>query len=269
MELQDRLIEYVKTIGLEDADLEVLKDETADFTPLKDKIFNNYKEALKGDTEFTSQFTKDFDNRLIGNLNKNKKLIRKQFGLDIKEDDLSKMSMEDLLKKAHEVADNTKNADLQEIRNKQIEAHETNERLKEEHRLALEAEQKKTTDFVKSYEVKHKLQNLILKETPIKVDNIDVAIAAYEGGYLTIKGWKLDIDQKGNPILLDAKSGALALVNNAPVKVSDTIKDFFAFFAGKGNGKGSLDNLEKPDPETPVHPSLKLTERIGKGLNAV
>lgn len=266
--MEEILLQFVKSVGIEDADIEAIKSlkPEDDLTPYKEKIFNNFKETLKADQEFTSQFTKDFDNRLIGNQNKIKKQIRKQFGFDIKEDDLAKMPIEDLLKKAHEATDQTKDANLQELRTKQLEALEENERLKEIHKKELEDEKGKTTQFIKGYETKHKLQNLILGETPIIPKNIDTAMGAYDG-YLNIKGWKLDVDAKGNLILLDTKTGGLVLENNAPVKVSETIKELFASFIPNGNGRGNVDNFKRQNEDQPEHPSLKNLQFMGKGMN--
>jgi len=115
---QEQVKTFFTNLGLEETDFtKISTEEITDFEPFVSKIKGGIVESLKADTTFLDEITKPFKDAPIGKENQLKKVIRKQFGLSMSEDDLKKMPFDDLVLKAKEViagTSNTNNTELQQ-----------------------------------------------------------------------------------------------------------------------------------------------------------
>ena len=95
----EQIKSFLTNVGVTDEDFIALSTNTIeDFDPYLNKIKAGVKDVLINDTAFIEELSKPFKDAPIGKEKQLKKEARKFFNLTIKEDELSKLSLSDILK---------------------------------------------------------------------------------------------------------------------------------------------------------------------------
>jgi len=256
---------FLKNIGFDDSDFEKLaKEEIEDFTPFVEKAKHSIKHTLETDTDFIESITKPFRDAPIGKEKQLKKEARKFFNLAIKEDELTKMPLSDILAMGTENLRNAANNDdeVNKFKSAYTELLEEHEKFKNEvlPKSIEEVENKWKTKLNKK-ETHEALMNEIAKETPVPKENIGVWATTFNG-YLQQMGLTIERDTKGTLRLKDSDGMPAKKQDGGLMQVKDALKDFtirmsvnvkpvgtaaagVAGIAGASKTRGLLDKLGK------------------------
>jgi len=95
----EQIKSFLTNVGVTDEDFIALSTNTIeDFDPYLNKIKAGVKDVLVNDTAFIEELSKPFKDAPIGKEKQLKKEARKFFNLTMKEDELAKLSLSDILK---------------------------------------------------------------------------------------------------------------------------------------------------------------------------
>ena len=101
MEKIEQVQALLKQIGFDDDDIKRIgMEDVEDYTPFLDKAKSSFKSLLTADTSFVDEIVKPYKDAPIGKEKQLKKQIRSYFNLQIKEDDLAKMTIPEILETA-------------------------------------------------------------------------------------------------------------------------------------------------------------------------
>ena len=114
----EQIQSFLKSVGLEDSDFEQLsKGDVEDLTPFVDKAKSGIREVLLSDSTFLEEISKPYKDAPIGKEKQLKKKKRKFFNLQIKEDDLAKMPLSEILKQGTEHLQSSSSVDIEKLKN--------------------------------------------------------------------------------------------------------------------------------------------------------
>lgn len=261
----ENLQNFFKSVGLEDSDFEKLsKEDIEDFTPFVDKAKEGIKAVLMSDTEFIDNISKPFKDLPIGKEKQLKKEARKFFNLTIKEDDLTKMPLADILQMGTANLKSTDNEEIEKYKNAYSELLEENEKLKNEVLPnSIKEIESKWESKVRSKDIYEELMSEVAKETQVSKENISVVATTFIG-YLNQLGLKLDMDAK-RTIKIFAEDGLQAKSKEGGVlHLKDALKDFSTKMQMnvKPVGEGGRSQAMKENST-----ARQLLSQMGKGFN--
>jgi hypothetical protein len=262
----ENLQQFFKQVGLEDSDFEKLsKEDIEDFTPFVDKAKDGIKAVLMSDTEFIDNISKPFKDLPIGKEKQLKKEARKYFNLTIKEDDLSKMPLSEILALGTANMKSSDNEEIEKYKNAYSELLEENEKYKNEILPnSLKEVESKWESKVRSKEIFEELMGEVASETQVAKENISVVATTFLG-YLSQLGLKLEMDAK-RTIKIYGQDGLQAKSKDGGVlHLKDALKDFSTKMQMNVKPAGS----PSPSNNQNVNTSARqLLSQMGKGFGS-
>ena len=254
---------FLNNFGLDQSDFDKLsKDEIEDFTPFVDKAKSGIRDVLMADTEFIDGLTRPFKDAPIGKEKQLKKEARKYFNLQIKEDDLGKISLTEILAQGTESLKTADNAEIDKYKNAYTELLEENEKLKNEVMPNAVAEvENKWKSISSEKDIREELSGIIASETQVKKENLSVFVTAYKG-YLAQLGLNLEIDNKRNLTIKD-KDGLPPKTETGILRLKESVKEFEAKMQGNIKPAGTP---SAGSAGSTTSKSRGLLEIMGKGF---
>lgn len=227
MEKVEQIQTFFKSLGLEDSDFEKLsKEDIEDFTPFVEKAKHGIKEVLLTDNEWIDSITKPFKDAPIGKEKQLKKEVRSFFGLQLKEDELAKMPLKDILAKGTEALKTADHSEIEKYKTAYSELLEENEKLKNETLPnALKEVEETWKSKVTNKEIKETLMEVVASETQVDKANISLFSTTFQG-YLSQSGLSLALDEKKNLSIRNSDGLPVKNSEGGVLKVKDALKDF-------------------------------------------
>jgi len=258
----EQLQTFAKGLGLEQSDIDSLNGDVTDFNPYIDKIKGSILESIKNDTDFIDSIVKPYKDAPIGKEKQLKKEVRKYFGLQFTEDELSKMQFVDILKKGTEHLKNTDNTALEDFKNKYSQLLEENERIKNEEIPAkIKAVEDTWRNKINEANIKEELIGLISSEKLAPAENLSVYSTAFIG-YLAQIGLKIHIDEKKYLSLRDVDGVVAKNADGGILKVKDALTDFSLKMSNNIRERGNASQGAVQNGNT-----NNLLSLLGKGFN--
>ena len=235
----EQLQNFFKTVGLEDSDFQKLSsEEIEDFTPFIDKAKHGIKEVLLTDTEWLESITKPYKDAPIGKEKQLKKEVRSFFNLQLKEDELAKMPLKEILAKGTENLKATDNSEIEKYKNAYSELLEENEKLKNE---VLPNSIKEVEDNwrnkISQKEIKEELIGLVATETQVSKENLAVFATTFQG-YLRELGLNLHLDEKRTLSIRDKDGLPVKNQEGGVLRLKEAVKDFATKMTGNVKPSG-------------------------------
>jgi hypothetical protein len=259
----DQLQNFFKSVGLEDSDFSKLANEDVeDFTPFVEKAKSGIKDTLMGDSDFVDSLTRPFKDAPIGKEKQLKKEARKFFNLTLKEDELTKISLSEILELGTKNLKASDNSEIEKYKNAYSELLEENEKLKNEviPNTISEVESKwKNISVAK--DIKEELIGLVASETQVAKENLAMFSTTFQG-YLKQLDLNLHLDEKRNLSIRDKDGLPAKNTEGAILRVKEALKDFATKMQVniKPVGQGTFTNV------TSQGKHKNLLEIMGKGL---
>lgn len=223
----EQLQSFFKSVGLEDSDFDkISKEDIEDFTPYVEKAKSGIREVLMADTTFLDEISRPYKDAPIGKEKQLKKEVRKFFNLQIKEDDLAKMPLSEILAQGTEHLKSTTTTDIDKLKNDYSLLLEENERLKNEEIPNKISEIENTwKQKIQSKDIFEELMGEVAKETQVQKENISMFATTFQG-YLSQSGFKLDIDSKRALKIKDAEGLPAKNKDGGILHLKEALRDF-------------------------------------------
>ncbi len=223
----ENLQQFFKNVGLDDSDFEKLsKEDIEDFTPFVEKAKHGIKEHLMADSDFLDSISKPYKDAPIGKEKQLKKEARKFFNLQLSEDELTKTSLSEILKRGTEHISKSGSEETERLKTSYTELLEENERLKNEDIPTKLAEKDNYwKEKIAEKDIKEELQSMVAMETQVPKENISVYSTTFQG-YLSQLGYKIAIDNRRTLSLKDSEGLPAKNSEGGILKLKDALKDF-------------------------------------------
>lgn len=223
----EQLQSFFKSVGLEDSDFEkISKEKVEDFAPYLEKAKLGIKEVLMADTTFLDEISRPYKDAPIGKEKQLKKEVRKFFNLQIKEDDLAKMPLSEILTQGTEHLKSTSTTDIDKLKNDYSLLLEENERLRNEEMPNKITEIENTwKQKIQSKDIFEELMGEVAKETQVQKENISMFATTFQG-YLSQQGLKLDIDSKRALKIKDSEGLPAKNKDGGILHLKEALRDF-------------------------------------------
>lgn len=260
----EQIQSFLKSVGLEDSDFEQLsKGDVEDLTPFVDKAKSGIREVLLSDSTFLEEISKPYKDAPIGKEKQLKKEARKFFNLQIKEDDLAKMPLSEILKQGTEHLQSSSSVDIEKLKNDYSALLEENERLKNEELPAKISEVENTwKQKVQSKDIFEELMKEVAKETQVQKENISVFTTSFQG-YLSQLGFKIDIDNKRALKIKDAEGLPAKNNDGGILHLKEALKDYYIKMQGNVKPVGGGASPSNPNGESKYK---QLVQTMGNGF---
>lgn len=259
---------FLKNFGLDDTDFDKLaKEEIEDFTPFVEKAKHGIKEDLMSDTDFLADIVKPYKDAPIGKEKQLKKEVRKYFNLAIKEDDLAKMPLSDILAMGTETLKKNDNSDeeITKVKNAYADLLEEHEKLRNEVLpKSIEEVENKWKNKLNKKEVHEALMNEIAKETAVPKENIGVWATSFSG-YISQNGLVIERDVRGALKLKDSDGMPAKDANGNILHVKDALRDFAVRMSVNVKPVGAAQQVGTVQGQ--ANRGRDLLNKLGKGFN--
>lgn len=265
MEKIEQVQSFLKSLGLEDSDFEKLsKEEVEDFTPFVDKAKSGIKSLLLTDDTFIDEISKPFKDAPIGKEKQLKKEARKFFNLQIKEDDLTKMPLSEILAKGTETLRNADGTELANIKTAYSELLEENEKLKNEVLPSTVAEiENKYKAQMQEKELFEELIGVVSKHTQVARENISMYSETFQA-YLEKQGYRLEMKTKPNIKIVDKQGLPAKNKDGGVLHLAEALTDFSQKMQVNVKPVGGVQTRPTPTNSS----SRSLLDLMGRGFVA-
>ena len=223
----EQIKSFLTNVGVTDEDFIALSTNTIeDFDPYLNKIKAGVKDVLVNDTAFIEELSKPFKDAPIGKEKQLKKEARKFFNLTIKEDELSKLSLSDILKIGTDtlrVADNDGAERLKTAYSDLLEEYENfkNEVLPNK---LLEVENT-YKNKLQEKDLFEELMGVVAKDTQVQKENLNLYTTTFKG-YVGQMGWHVEMDAKRILKLKGVDGLPVKKEDGSILTLQDALKDF-------------------------------------------
>ena len=225
MEKVEQVQSLLKQIGFDDDDLKKIgSEDVEDFTPFLEKAKSSFKSLLTADTTFVDELVKPYKDAPIGKEKQLKKQIRTYFNLQIKEDDLAKMTIPEILETGTSALKATDNSEIEKYKQSYSSILEEYEALKNEIPNKLKEVEDVWKSKFQAKEIHSELMKQVATGTSVPKENIDLYATTFHG-YLKQRGLALDLE-KNSLKLKDADGLPARDEKGGILHLKDMLKEF-------------------------------------------
>ena len=223
----DQIKSALTSLGLDDSDFQKLSSETIeDFSPFVDKVKSGLRDVLVSDTSFLDEISKPYKDQSIGKEKQLKKDIRKFFNLEIKEDELLKTSISDMLKRGTESIKNTTSEDIEKVKTTYSQLLEEHEKfVNEDYPKKIEERDNYWKDKLNQKNIIEEIQVAVASKTQVAKENLSFFSETFKGA-MERQGLSWNIDAKRSLSLRDKDGLPAKNEDGTLLKVDDALKAF-------------------------------------------
>lgn len=225
MEKIEQVQALLKQIGFDDDDLKRIgTEDVEDYTPFLDKAKSSFKSLLTADTSFVDEIVKPYKDAPIGKEKQLKKQIRSYFNLQIKEDDLAKMTIPEILETGTSALKSADGTEIEKYKQSYSNILEEYEALKNDIPNKLKEVEDVWKSKFQAKEIHGELMKQVATGTSVPKENIDLYATTFHG-YLKQRGLALDLEK--NSLKLKDGDGLPARDEKGGVlHLKDMLKEF-------------------------------------------
>ena len=225
MEKIEQVQALLKQIGFDDDDIKRIgTEDVEDYTPFLDKAKSSFKSLLTADTSFVDEIVKPYKDAPIGKEKQLKKQIRSYFNLQIKEDDLAKMTIPEILETGTSALKSADGTEIEKYKQSYSSILEEYEALKNDIPNKLKEVEDVWKSKFQAKEIHSELMKQVATGTSVPKENIDLYATTFHG-YLKQKGLALDLEK--NSLKLKDGDGLPARDEKGGVlHLKDMLKEF-------------------------------------------
>ncbi len=225
MEKIEQVQALLKQIGFDDDDIKRIgTEDVEDYTPFLDKAKSSFKSLLTADTSFVDEIVKPYKDAPIGKEKQLKKQIRSYFNLQIKEDDLAKMTIPEILETGTSALKSADGTEIEKYKQSYSSILEEYEALKNDIPNKLKEVEDVWKSKFQAKEIDSELMKQVATGTSVPKENIDLYATTFHG-YLKQRGLALDLEK--NSLKLKDGDGLPARDEKGGVlHLKDMLKEF-------------------------------------------
>lgn len=225
MEKIEQVQALLKQIGFDDDDIKRIgMEDVEDYTPFLDKAKSSFKSLLTADTSFVDEIVKPYKDAPIGKEKQLKKQIRSYFNLQIKEDDLAKMTIPEILETGTSALKSADGTEIEKYKQSYSNMLEEYEALKNDIPNKLKEVEDVWKSKFQAKEIHSELMKQVATGTSVPKENIDLYATTFHG-YLKQRGLALDLEK--NSLKLKDSDGLPARDEKGGVlHLKDMLKEF-------------------------------------------
>ena len=225
MEKIEQVQALLKQIGFDDDDIKRIgTEDIEDYTPFLDKAKSSFKSLLTADTSFVDEIVKPYKDAPIGKEKQLKKQIRSYFNLQIKEDDLAKMTIPEILETGTSALKSADGTEIEKYKQSYSNILEEYEALKNDIPNKLKEVEDVWKSKFQAKEIHSELMKQVATGTSVPKENIDLYATTFHG-YLKQRGLALDLEK--NSLKLKDGDGLPARDEKGGVlHLKDMLKEF-------------------------------------------
>ena len=225
MEKIEQVQALLKQIGFDDDDIKRIgMEDVEDYTPFLDKAKSSFKSLLTADTSFVDEIVKPYKDAPIGKEKQLKKQIRSYFNLQIKEDDLAKMTIPEILETGTSALKSADGTEIEKYKQSYSNMLEEYEALKNDIPNKLKEVEDVWKSKFQAKEIHSELMKQVATGTSVPKENIDLYATTFHG-YLKQRGLALDLEK--NSLKLKDGDGLPARDEKGGVlHLKDMLKEF-------------------------------------------
>lgn len=259
----EQLKSTLTSLGLDDVDFQRLSTEQVeDFSPFVDKVKSGLKDVLLSDTSFLDEVSRPYRDQSIGKEKQLKKDIRKFFNLEIKEDELLKTPISDMLKRGTESIKTTTSEDIEKVKTAYSQLLEEHEKfVNEDYPKKIEERDNFWKDKLNQKNIIEEIQTAVASKTQVPKENLLFFSETFKG-VMERQGLSWSIDAKRNLSLRDKDGLPAKNEDGSLLKVDEALK----IFATKLQVNIKPTGQANPATTAKVSNSRELLRTLGQGF---
>lgn len=223
----EQIKQFLSNVGVTEEDFTALSTSTVeDFNPFLNKVKSGVKDVLINDTAFIDELSKPFKDAPIGKEKQLKKEARKFFNLTMKEDELAKLSLSDILKIGTDALRVADNDGIENVKSKYSDLLEEYENYKNEVLPSKILEIENTyKNKLQEKDLFEELMGVVAKDTQVQKENLNLYTTTFKG-YVGQMGWHVEMDAKRILKLKGVDGLPIKKEDGSILTLQDALKDF-------------------------------------------
>lgn len=259
----DQLKSALSAFGLDESDFNTLSNESVeDFAPYVEKVKSGIRDLLVSDTSFLDEISKPYKDQSIGKEKQLKKDVRKFFNLEIKEDELLKTPISEMLKRGTESIKTSTSEDVEKVKTAYSQLLEDHEKfVNEDYPKKIAERDAYWKDKLDQRNIIEELQTAVAMKTQVPKENLMFFTETFKGA-MERQGLTWNIDAKRNLTLKDKDGLPAKNEDGSLLKVDEALK----IFATKLQVNTKPIGQAPQGSETKTSNSRELLKVLGKGF---